>query len=292
MSNLVTRLTLGAVGLTCKTFLRSGYCASVTVNGLENIEKALKDERRKNGAGIITISNHISTLDDPVTWGVVPWKWYFTPGMIRWSLGASDIIFINPIFSAFFRKGQVFETFRGSGIYQPAVDSAIERLNQGEWIHLFGEGKIHQPGRYPPLPTPPSDHQYTSHVPDQNQARHSLRLGHEPPLLLRFKWGAGRILMESKEPPIVIPMWLTGFQDLMPEGRSFPWKYLPRRNVHLSVTFGEPISRKALLDSLARYDASQETRSLSIAAQNCELTAVLQREVERLGRRILGRDHL
>lgn len=140
----------------------------------------------------------------------------------------------------------------------------------------------------------------------------------------------------------------------MPEGRSFPWKYLPRRNVHLSVTFGEPISRKALLDSLAstssslvegqniqitpsssqsdptdaktevdprelsRYDASQETRSLSIAEQNwlgnvirvkekeaegetdsrktarirSELTAVLQREVERLGRRILGRDHL
>ena len=54
MSNLVTRLTLGAVGLTCKAFLRSGYCASVTVNGLENLEKALKDERRKNGGGIIT----------------------------------------------------------------------------------------------------------------------------------------------------------------------------------------------------------------------------------------------
>lgn len=54
MSSLVARLTLGAVGLTCKAFLRSGYCASVSVKGFENIEKAVRDENRKNGRGIIT----------------------------------------------------------------------------------------------------------------------------------------------------------------------------------------------------------------------------------------------
>lgn len=27
----------------------------------------------------------------------------------------------------------------------------------------------------------------------------------------------------------------------MPEGRAFPWKYLPRLGVKLSVTFGEPL---------------------------------------------------
>lgn len=38
------------------------------------------------------------------------------------------------IFSAFFRKGQVLETMRGNGVYQPAVDTAIEKLNKGAWV--------------------------------------------------------------------------------------------------------------------------------------------------------------
>lgn len=140
----------------------------------------------------------------------------------------------------------------------------------------------------------------------------------------------------------------------MPEGRSFPWKYLPRRNVPLTVTFGKPVPRERLLDSfastssslvdrqniqitpspsrsgpadtrtevdlgeLSRYDASQESRSRGIAEGNwlgdvvrakekdrrkendaqktarirSELTAVLQQEVESLGRRVLGKDLL
>jgi monolysocardiolipin acyltransferase len=64
------------------------------------------------------------------------------------------------IFSAFFRKGQVLETFRGNGVFQPAVDTAIAKLNKGDWVHLFGEGKVNQPGIEP-----------------------------TQPLLLRFKWG-------------------------------------------------------------------------------------------------------
>lgn len=110
---------------------------------------------------------------------------------------------LDSVFSAFFRKGQVLETFRGKGIYQTAVDKAIENLNQGEWvcqqgtnfftakaictqIHLFGEGKVHQPGWYPPVPIPPEG---SSHVPDQNQILKSQQHDSEPPLLLRFKWG-------------------------------------------------------------------------------------------------------
>ena len=33
----------------------------------------------------------------------------------------------------------------------------------------------------------------------------------------------------------------SGFNDLMPEGRSIPWKYMPKTGVSLSVNFGEPI---------------------------------------------------
>lgn len=140
----------------------------------------------------------------------------------------------------------------------------------------------------------------------------------------------------------------TGFQDLMPEGRSFPWKYLPRRGVPLSVTFGKPIlpenikntvntvsinhaddrdvelttppsqgSKMKTNASKAEFDlysAVQEARSRGIAEQGwlrevfktkskgyreeskgpetawirSEITAVIQREVERLGRKVLS----
>jgi len=56
--------------------------------------------------------------------------------------------------------------------------------------------------------------------------------------------------MEAKIPPIVIPMWLTGFDQLMPEGRPFPYKYLPRTGTHLSVTFGDPVPAHKLLEAL------------------------------------------
>ena len=128
-------------------------------------------------------------LDDPVVWGVLPARFYRDSRRTRWTLGAADIMFTNPcvsrfllsslrshahqrgrssrslasVFSKFFRYGQVIETFRGGGIFQPAIDDAIQKLNCGEWvsvcetpwcagfshfhshqIHLFSEGKVNQ----------------------------------------------------------------------------------------------------------------------------------------------------
>ncbi|KAH9051586.1 hypothetical protein EDB83DRAFT_2521979 [Lactarius deliciosus] len=48
------------------------------------------------------------------------------------------------VFSAFFKKGQVLGMFRGRGIYQPAIDTAIEKLRG--CIHLFAEEKPHRNG--------------------------------------------------------------------------------------------------------------------------------------------------
>jgi len=121
-------------------------------------------------------------------------------------------MFTNPIFSSFFRSGQVIETFRGRGIYQPAVNDAVRKLDDGAWIHLFPEGYVNQP---------------------------SLNPSGE---LFRFRWGVGRIIMNTHALPTIIPMWLSGFDKLMPEPRSFP-KFIPRlspRN-EISITFGRPI---------------------------------------------------
>lgn len=53
-------------------------------------------------------------------------------------------MFTNPVMSKFFGWGQVIETVRGGGIYQPAVDTAIKRLEQGGHVHIFPEGKVNQ----------------------------------------------------------------------------------------------------------------------------------------------------
>ncbi|KZV70947.1 acyltransferase-domain-containing protein [Peniophora sp. CONT] len=287
MSKLLSKATVTAVGLTCKSVLNLGLC-SMTVNGLPNIMRALESEERNNGRGIVTVSNHISTLDDPMTWGVMPVNTYWNPRKTRWVLGAADIMFTNPILSAFFRKGQVIETFRGKGIYQPAVDLAIQKLTQGEWLHLFGEGYVSQPALQSV---------------ENNKGR-----------LRRFKWGIGRMLMETPRPPVIIPMWIAGFDTLMPEGRRFPFNFIPRLGAKLSVTFGEPISPEDILSALQhrtgipantsqkasswiaqtsvehagegmRRDLAtdEESRDIRIA-----VTDVVQRAVEALGRRVSG----
>ncbi|PIL32579.1 hypothetical protein GSI_05282 [Ganoderma sinense ZZ0214-1] len=295
----LSKATVSAVGLGSKALLNLGFCSSVTVNGLGNLLKALEDEERNRGRGIVTMSNHISTLDDPVLWGVLPARFYRDSRRTRWTLGAADIMFTNPVFSTFFRYGQVIETFRGGGIFQPAVDDAIRKLNCGEWA-----SKVNQE---------------SNDIEKPSAAK-----------LLRFKWGIGRILMEAQRPPVIIPMWLTGFDKLMPEGRPFPYKFLPRPGATLSVTFGEPVPSQEIQDALVTTvektsapkfcstDPSirqQELRSALVAERGwlndpvqaaggvgapgeaaqgavgrvrSGVTAVIQRRVEGLGRQVLG----
>jgi len=178
---------------------------------------------------------------------------------------------IRRVLSSFFRHGQVLETFRGKGIYQPAVDVVIQKLDQGEWVHLFSEGYVTQ-----------ADYSSPEYVDGR---------------LRRFKWGIGRMIMETSQPPLVIPVWLSGFDKLMPEGRRFPFKLLPRFGAELSVTFGEPVPPERILAVLRRnavgdsnanringqqLDNEDEIRNTRIA-----VTDVVQKAVEALGRGVI-----
>ena len=87
--------------------------------------------------------------------------------------------------------------------------------------------------------------------------------------------------MEANSHPTVIPVWLTGFDQLMPEGRKFPYNFLPRAGTDLSITFGEPIPGERLLDAARSKDTSEDIiRS--------ELTDVVKKRVELLGRSVSG----
>ena len=115
--------------------------------------------------------------------------------------------------------------------------------------------------------------------------------------------------METKIIPTIIPMWLTGFDQLMPEPRGFP-KFLPRLRKDLSITFGSPVDPSKLssvLDpwrerfSTAHVDPAEQVAPIVVDervplgeedAEKCwtrsALTDVVQREVEALGYRISG----
>ncbi|KXG48429.1 Phospholipid/glycerol acyltransferase [Penicillium griseofulvum] len=227
----------GVAGL-CRGFL-SVFCHA-ECHGKEAFTELL-DSRRdvsQRTRGLITVSNHIS----------VP-------------------------LSLFFTMGQVLPTHRSAhstfgGLAQPAMTEAIRLLSKGpfpldhhravperqrwswhnvcvdpfsdlqvayttdgkdshlaptayscnsnSWVHIFPEGKIHQ------------------------SPRKTMRY---------FKWGIARLILEPKECPDVVPMWIEGFDDVMHESREFP-RFLPRPGKNVSVTFGSKVESEVVFGEM------------------------------------------
>lgn len=88
--------------------------------------------------------------------------------------------------------------------------------NSNSWVHIFPEGKIHQ------------------------SPRKTMRY---------FKWGIARLILEPKECPDVVPMWIEGFDNVMHESREFP-RFLPRPGKDVSVTFGSKVDSDAVFGEM------------------------------------------
>lgn len=175
---------------------------------------------------LLTVSNHISTLDDPLIWGGLlddrEVERLIEEGQMRWSVAARELTFTNPFTSWFFGKGQLIPIVRGDGIYQPAMSEAIDILNSDRWLHYFPEGKVIQ---------------YQDRI-------------------NRLKWGIGRILMECKKDVTVLPILLKGF-DLMK-----PNDLMPRLNYDIKIIIGNPVSSRDLLKATEHIKEENERRSL------------------------------
>lgn len=162
---------------------------------------------RTPGTPLITVSNHMSTLDDPLMWGFKGFP-ITDSRQARWVLAAEDICFKNTVLTYFFRLGKCIPITRGGGIYQEHMNEALDRLSEGGWLHTFPEGKVSQ------------DH---------------ASIG-------RLKWGTASLIARSPITPIVLPIVHCGFEKVMPEkiffGRRPPF---PLCNKEIRIVIGDPI---------------------------------------------------
>ena len=91
--------------------------------------------------GLLTVSNHVSVMDDPLIWGVIPLSHHLAHGTAnqRWGFGSHDICFTSAFRRHFFTLGQVLPTHRSAhsiygGPFQPSIREAIRVLSP---IHPF-----------------------------------------------------------------------------------------------------------------------------------------------------------
>ncbi|CAK9139642.1 unnamed protein product [Ilex paraguariensis] len=192
--------------------------------------------------------------------------------LARWVLAAEDICFKNAVLSYIFRLGKCIPITRGAGIYQEHMNEALDRLNDGAWLHTFPEGKVSQ----------------------------------EDVPIRRLKWGTASLITRAHVTPIVLPIVHHGFEQVMPEnylfGRRPP---LPLCNRNISIIVGEPIEfdlpklRQMALSTTGDLSLSSAgwpsatPWGLDEAAQRCLYTTIsetIRTAMERL--RAFGKSYL
>jgi monolysocardiolipin acyltransferase len=122
---------------------------------------------------------------------------------IRWVLAAHNICFKTKFYATFFSYGKSIPIVRGDGVYQvllihpsmiiyqpfslrcdygmlslqQGMQFCLARLNQGQWAHIYPEGKVNVDPSEPLLP---------------------------------LKWGTARLIDDCEKTPVVVPMYHLG----------------------------------------------------------------------------------
>lgn len=236
-------------------------------NGTTDAKSLVPTEHMKP---LITLSNHISCIDDPVLWAILlPLNYYYTKtDTVRWSAAAVDICFSKPWHSAFFSLGKTFPIIRGVGVDQPAMDFAMALLRHRQWLHLFPEGRVMRNNNQEVI---------------SNEER-----GY------KFKWGTAKLILDyftSKQPREtkpnseirILPFYHLGLDKVLPIG----WPYIPKFNKDITVYLRPSViemNLHMLRDILSQRDlsvAASKSRSNDEIAR-IKLTNYLEEEVEKL----------
>jgi monolysocardiolipin acyltransferase len=220
-------IIMGSVGAVCRLFVRGTN--NLTLHDAHHLEGGLS---RPDGTALLTVSNHIATIDDPhLLASIVPLRTLLlhSASKMRWGVCGDDVCFRpGTMLCKFADAAKVLPIRRGAGIWQPELDAIIDKLREGRWVHYFPEGKIRQDGRVHP-----------------------------------FRRGVGRLVASVEQPArlLVLPFYHTGLDRVQPTSpTSLSLFSRPNLNTDIHVIFGEPVdlSRYLALRSSPPFDRRPE----------------------------------
>lgn len=79
------------------------------------------------------------------------------------------------------------------------------------------------------------------------------KVNDQPPTLLPFKWGIGRLITEAECNLIILPMYHCGMERVKPYD-----SWLPRLFQHVTLGVGEPIDARELLRQVREHEGIKD----------------------------------
>ena len=200
---------------------------SVEIHHIDRLHQVL--DHRPADTAVITVANHHSCMDEPLIWGgLLDLRQLWNSRLMRWALSAHDICFSRPSHAKFFSFGKSIPVVRGDGLQQQGVRFCSERIEDGNWIHIYPEGKV-------------------------NDTKQRMRL----------KWGVGHLTAVASKIPVVIPIYHLGMDRVLPMRKP----YIPRPFQRVTFVVGEPIPVEPLLKKLGNASAEEKRKAVTDLVQ-------------------------